>query len=136
MAMDALYEIKNFRNIMQRIFEDDAVAVSDVPNTPDASADQPGSVDQTADDNDIQSMMTTPSDDEDAGDSDVDTIALDLNVANPSQFSSAFDNLKNGSSLDSNQQSALIAALSGLLSADASTAQRAINQLRTLYKIQ
>lgn len=143
--MDNIDSIKAYKDLILRLNEaDEEPAITppdEAPVPPEEEPEEPAvtppeadTVDQEADDADIKDIMTTPKNSESKKIS-VTTLATDLGLENPDIFKSAFRQLRNGDlPADEDEMRELGDAFFKIMTADASTTQRVINRLRSIYR--
>ncbi len=140
--MDNIESIKAYKDLIGRLNEAEEPAVTP-PNEEPAVAppnEEPAvtppesdTVDQEKDDKEIKDIMTSPK--SDVKKISVSTLATDLGLENPDIFKSAFRQLRSGELPDDEEEMRELGdAFFKIMTADASTTQRVINRLRTIYR--
>lgn len=142
--MDNIEEIKSYKDLIRRLNEageepavappeeEPAVTPEEEPavTPPEEETD---SVDQEQDDKEIEDVMTSPK--SDIKKISVATLASDLGLENPDIFKSAFRQLRSGALPDDEDEMRELGdAFFKIITADASTTQRVINRLRSIYR--
>ncbi len=139
--MDNIESIKAYKDLIGRLneAEEPAVtppeepAVAPPDEEPAVTPPESGTVDQEKDDKDIEDVMTSPK--SDVKKISVSTLANDLGLENPDIFKSAFRQLRSGELPDDEEEMRELGdAFFKIMTADASTTQRVINRLRSIYR--
>lgn len=141
--MDNIESIKSYKDLISRLNEADeepAVtppaeepAVAAPPEEEPAVAPEADTVDQEQDDKEIEDVMTSPK--SETKKISISTLASDLGLENPDIFKSAFRQLRKGELPDDEDEMRELGdAFFKIMTADASTTQRVINRLRSIYR--
>lgn len=140
--MNNIDSIKAYKDLIIRLNEADeepAVtppaeepAVAPPEETP-AAKPEPDEIEQEKDDKEIEDILTSPK--SETKKISVVTLASDLGLENPDIFKSAFKQLRKGDlPADEDEMRELGDAFFKIITADASTTQRVINRLRSIYR--
>lgn len=140
--MNNIESIKAYKDLISRLnetVEEPAVAPPEEepavlpPEEEPAVTPEPDTVDQEEDDKEIEDVMTSPK--SETKKISISTLASDLGLENPDIFKSAFRQLRKGELPDDEDEMREIGdAFFKILTADASTTQRVINRLRSIYR--
>lgn len=144
--MNNIDTIKAYKDLIIRLNEADeeepAITPPDeAPAAPPAEDEEPAVTppepdtdEQDADDKGIEDVMTVSKTEEPKKIS-VTTLATDLGLENPEMFKSAFRQLRKGDLPDDEDEMRELGdAFFKIMTADASTTQRVINRLRSIYR--
>lgn len=141
--MDNIESIKSYKDLISRLNEaeeEPAVtppaeepAVAPPPEEEPAAAPEADTVDQEQDDKEIEDVMTSPK--SETKKISIGTLASDLGLENPDIFKSAFRQLRKGELPDDEDEMRELGdAFFKIMTADASTTQRVVNRLRSIYR--
>lgn len=142
--MDNIDSIKMLKDMILRLNEaDEEPAITPPDEAPAAPPEEEpaaippaatDTVDQEDDDNNIEDIMTAPKS-SDSKKISIVTLATDLGLENPDMFKSAFRQLRKGELPDDEDEMRELGdAFFKIMTADASTTQRVINRLRSIYR--